>query len=89
MVAVGFAIRIPHPSRRALACDGVLPHAPDLQEEVVKTEKFRGHATVLNSTHGRIRFGNLVPWDDTDVNKTHDRLETINTPNLVPKGFGK
>ena len=71
----------------------MLPHAPDLQEEVVKTEKFRGHATVLNSTHGRIRLGNLVPWDDTDVNKTHERLEavneTINALNLVPKGFGK
>ena len=37
MVAVGFAIRIPHTSRSAVACDGVLPHAPDLQEEVVKT----------------------------------------------------
>jgi hypothetical protein len=37
MVAVGFAIRIPHISRSALACYGVLPYAPDLQEEVVKT----------------------------------------------------
>jgi hypothetical protein len=37
MVAVGFAIRIPHTSRGAVAFDGVLPYAPDLQEEVVKT----------------------------------------------------
>ena len=37
MVAVGFAIRIPHISRGAVACDGVLPYALDLQEEVVKT----------------------------------------------------